>query len=97
MLGYKDNDKLENIFNGDKGEKAINEFKILFKSGYLGYFKLVIDTDDNAEKFYQYIGDSIRDGVTGVFELIELSNDKKTFINIADIATIGYSKVYKNL
>ena len=74
----------------------LNEFKILFKNGHLGYYKLKIDTDENAEKFYQYISDAIQEGAIGVFELIDLSDNKKTFINIAEVTTIGYSKVKRN-
>lgn len=74
----------------------LNEFKILFKNGHLGYFKLKIDTDENAEEFYQYISDAIQEGAIGVFELIDLSDNKKTFINIAEVTTIGYSKVKRN-
>lgn len=70
----------------------IDEIKIRFKSGEIGYFKL---EDDDIEKFYDFLGDAIRDGATGVLELIDLVDDKRTIINILDISTFGYSKVFE--
>ncbi|OOM17179.1 hypothetical protein CLSAB_18990 [Clostridium saccharobutylicum] len=71
----------------------MNEIKIRFSSGEIGYFKLVDDTDENMAKTYDFLGDAIRDRSSGVFELIDLADDKKTIINIKDISSIGYSKV----
>lgn len=70
----------------------LNEFKISFKNGHLGYFKMVNDTDENARELYKYIGNAIGAGI-GSFELIDLTDGKKTYINVSDITTFGYSKV----
>lgn len=69
----------------------MNEIKIRFKSGEIGYFKLI--DDDNIEKTFNVLGDAIRDKVAGVFEAIDLADDKITIINILDISTFGYSKI----
>lgn len=67
------------------------EIKIRFKSGEIGYFK----SEDNEEqlmlRIFDVLGDSIRDGVKGVIELIELTDEKRTIINISDITSFGYS------
>lgn len=67
------------------------EIKIRFKSGEIGYFK----SEDNEEqlmlRIFDVLGDSIKDGVKGVIELIELTDEKRTIINISDITSFGYS------
>lgn len=68
----------------------MNEIKIRFKSGDIGYFKL---EDGEIEDFFDFLGDAIRDRLDGVFELIDLVDDKRTIINIKDITSFGYSKV----
>lgn len=68
----------------------MNEIKIRFKSGDVGYFKL---EDDRIEVFFDFLGDSIRDGLNGVLELIDLVDDKRTIINVKDITSFGYSKI----
>lgn len=68
----------------------MNEIKIRFKSGDIGYFKL---EDDEIEDFFDFLGDTIRDRLDGVLELIDLVDDKKTIINVKDITSFGYSKV----
>jgi tyrosyl-tRNA synthetase len=86
-------DQWSNILAGVDLGRAMNEIKIRFSSGEIGYFKLVDDTDENIVKTYDFLGDAIRDRSSGVFELIDLADDKKTIINIKDITSIGYSKV----
>lgn len=78
-----------------KEVKSINEIKIRFKNGNTEYFKLVDDADEYIENIYNFIGNAIRDGLKGVFEVIDLVDYKKTLINIQDITSIGYSKVDK--
>lgn len=68
----------------------MNEIKIRFKSGDIGYFKL---EDDEIEDFFDFLGDAIRDRLDGVLELIDLVDDKRTIINVKDITSFGYSKV----
>lgn len=68
----------------------MNEIKIRFKSGDVGYFKL---EDDRIEVFFDFLGEAIRDGLNGALELIDLVDDKRTIINIKDITSFGYSKV----
>ena len=68
----------------------MNEIKIRFKSGDVGYFKL---EDDRIEAFFDFLEEAIRDGLNGVLELIDLVDDKRTIINIKDITSFGYSKV----
>lgn len=68
----------------------MDEIKIRFKNGEIGYFKL---EDDNIEKVFDFIGDAIRDSATGVLELIDLVDDKRTIVNISEISTFGYSKI----
>lgn len=68
----------------------MNEIKIRFKSGDVGYFKL---EDGKIEDFFDFLGDAIRDGSNGVLELIDLVDDKRTIINVNDITSFGYSKV----
>lgn len=68
----------------------MNEIKIRFKSGDVGYFKL---EDGKIEDFFDFLGDDIRDGLNGVLELIDLVDDKRTIINVKDITSFGYSKV----
>lgn len=70
----------------------MNEIKIRFKSGNVGYFKL---EDDRIEVFFDFLGEAIRDGLNGVLELIDLVDDKRTIINVKDITSFGYSKVEK--
>lgn len=71
----------------------MNEIKIRFKSGEVGYFKL-LNEDDDIDLTFNAIGDAIRDNKTGVVELIDLIDGKKTMVNIVDISTFGYNKVY---
>ncbi len=71
----------------------MNEIKIRFKNGEIAYFKLVDEEEDIILKFYEFLGDAIKDGARGVFEAIDLSDDKKTIIDIRDISTFGYSKI----
>nr|DAK74108.1 MAG TPA: hypothetical protein [Caudoviricetes sp.] len=68
----------------------MNEIKIRFKSGDVGYFKL---EDDRIEDFFDFLREAIRDGLNGVLELIDLVDDKRTIINVKDITSFGYSKV----
>ena len=70
----------------------MNEIKIRFKSGDVGYFKL---DDDRIEVFFDFLGEAIMDGLNGVLELIDLVDDKRTIINVKDITSFGYSKVEK--
>lgn len=71
----------------------MNEIKIRFKSGDIGYFKLIDDTDEYIQNIYNYITLAIREEMKGTFEVIDLTDDKKTSININEIASIGYSKI----
>lgn len=41
--------------------------------------------------FFDFLGNAIREGATGVLELIDLSDDKRTIVNILDISTFGYA------
>lgn len=68
----------------------MNEIKIRFKSGDIGYFKL---ENGEIEDFFDSLGDAIRDRLDGVLELIDLVDDKRTIINVKDITSFGYSKV----
>ena len=67
------------------------EIKIMFKNGECVYYT----TDDNIELVFELIGDAIRDERKGVINLKEISNDKRTLVNIQEIATFGYSEVVK--
>lgn len=71
----------------------MNEIKIRFKNRLVGYFKLVVDTDKNMENTYNFIGNAIMEGKAGVFEAIDLLDNKRTWINAKEIATIEYSKI----
>lgn len=62
------------------------EIKIQFKSGAVGYYT----TDQDVEKLFDGLGDLIRDRYVGVIELTDLSDKKRTFINISEISTFGY-------
>ena len=68
----------------------MNEIKIIFKNGILGYYKFL---GDDIEKVFDFLGDAIRDGSKGVLEVVDLIDDKRTIINISDISIFGYSKV----
>lgn len=68
----------------------MNEIKIRFKSGEVGYFKLL---NDEIEKVFETLDDAIRDGRNDTLEAIDLADDKRTLIDISDISTFGYSKV----
>lgn len=68
----------------------MNEVKIIFKNGLMGHYKYL---GDDIEKVFDFLGDAIRDGGKGVMEVVDLSDDKRTIINISDISTFGYSKV----
>lgn len=70
-----------------------NEIKIRFRNGEVGYFKL---EGDDIEEFFDYLKKAIRDRVAGVLELIDLSDDKRTIVNILDISTFGYGKPLNN-
>lgn len=66
------------------------EIKIKFKSGTIGYYKLI---DDNIENLFNVLGDAIRDNKSGVLEVIDLVDDKRTIVNILDVSTFGYKKI----
>ncbi|HCL4479894.1 TPA: hypothetical protein N2D99_001961 [Clostridium botulinum] len=68
----------------------MNEIKIRFKSGEVGYFKLL---NDEIEKVFETLDDAIRDRRNDTLEAIDLADDKRTLIDISDISTFGYSKV----
>ncbi len=70
-----------------------SEIKIRFSNGEVGYFKL---EGDDIEEFFDYLKKAIRDRVAGVLELIDLSDDKRTIVNILDISTFGYGKPLNN-
>jgi len=61
----------------------------MFKSGEYIYYT----TNESIGEVFELIGDAIRDKRSGVITLKEISNDKKTLINIQEIATFGYSIV----
>jgi len=67
------------------------EIKIRFKSGEIGYFKSENNGEQLMLRIFDVLGDSIKDGVKGVIELIELTDKKRTIINISDITSFGYS------
>lgn len=69
----------------------MNEIKIRFKSGQIGYFKY--DGKEDIEILFSSLGDAIKDNAYGVLEAIDLADDKKTIINFREIASFGYSKV----
>ena len=70
-----------------------SEIKIRFSNGEVGSFKL---EGDDIEEFFDYLKKAIRDRVAGVLELIDLSDDKRTIVNILDISTFGYGKPLNN-
>lgn len=70
--------------------KAI-EIKIRFKSGEIGYFKLLENEDINT--IYTKLGNAIKDEYVGVLECIDLADDKLTIINLSEIVSFGFSEV----
>ena len=70
-----------------------NEIKIRFRNGEVGFFKL---ESDDIEEFCDALRNVITEGTTGVLELIDLSDDKRTIVNILDISTFGYGKPLNN-
>lgn len=72
-------------------ESKMIEIKIRFKSGEVGYFEL----EDDVEKTFEYLGNMIVNNYKGVVELIDLADNKRTFVNISDISSFGYSEVTK--
>lgn len=67
----------------------MTEIKIMFKNGEYGYYT----TDAKIEEVFEAIGDTKRDGKRGIIVLKEISNDKKTLIDIEEITTFGFSSV----
>jgi len=65
------------------------EIKIMFKNGECVYYT----TNADIETVSELIRNAIRDGIRGIVNLNELSNDRKTLVNIQEIATFGYSTV----
>jgi len=53
------------------------EIKIRFKSGEIGYFKSENNGEQLMLRIFDVLGDSIKDGVKGVIELIELTDKKE--------------------
>lgn len=68
----------------------MNEIKIRFKSGEIGYFKL---ESDSIHTIFSLLGDAIKEEKSGILELIDLTDDKKTIVDIRDISTFGYNFV----
>lgn len=66
------------------------EIKIRFRSGEIGYFKLI---NDDIKDIFNILRNAIRDSKTGVLEVIDLVDDKKTIINISDVSTFGYKEI----
>lgn len=70
------------------------EFKIKFKNGDVGYFKVEnLNTIEEAEELKEFVVQSFKNDATGGFTMIDLSDDKITGINIREIVTLGYSLV----
>lgn len=70
----------------------MNEIKIRFKNGKIGYFKLV-DAKIDIETLFDDIGNWIIHGQRRILKLIDLDDNKLTIIDVLDIATFGYSPI----
>lgn len=70
------------------------EFKIRFKNGDVGYFRIEgINTMEQANELKKIAAKAFNNEVTGGIEMIDLSDDKITLIDISEIVTLGYSLV----
>lgn len=70
------------------------EIKIRFKSGDVGYFKFLNEVHDaEMEACFDFLGDRFKNQAVGVIELIDLADNKRTYVNMSEIASFGYSNV----
>lgn len=71
----------------------MKEIKIRFKSGNIGYFKLIEDSECNIEDILIALKKVIDRTHTGYVTLIDLVDNKETMINLREIASLGYSNI----
>lgn len=71
----------------------MKEIKIRFKSGNIGYFKLIEDSECNIEDILIALKKVIDRTHIGYVTLIDLVDNKETMINLREIASLGYSNI----
>lgn len=74
------------------------EIKILFKSGYIGYFTSATDeepTEENIAKLRELIRNAKQQSMRGSFELKELKTDYLTVIDVQEVAAFGTRLIEK--
>jgi|GEM_PF-2622635 len=74
------------------------EIKILFKSGYIGYFTPINEeepTEESIFKLRELISTAKKQLMRGSFELKELKTDYITVIDVQEIAAFGTKLVEK--
>lgn len=74
------------------------EIKIVFKSGYIGYFTPLTDeepTEENILKLRELIRNAKQQGMRGSFELKELKTGCITVIDIQEVAAFGTKLIEK--
>ena len=70
------------------------EIKIRFKNGDIGYFKLKNEIQEaEMEAYFDFLGDRFKNESVGAIELIDLADNKRTYVNIREICSFGYSYV----
>ena len=85
---------LNNIFvNEDKGRNKMIEIKIRFKSGNVGYFKLIEDPECNIERILKGLRAVMENTHVGSMILTDLEDNKETIINVKEIESFGYKNV----
>ncbi|MFW2490741.1 hypothetical protein [Clostridium chromiireducens] len=75
------------------------EIKILFKSGYIGYFTPINEDDPTEESIFrlrELISTAKKQLMRGSFELKELKTDYITVIDVQEIVTFGTRLVEKS-
>lgn len=70
------------------------EIKIRFKSGNVGYFKAADEVSESDMKvLFNVLNKCFNGEIVGAIQVIDLADNKRTSINMSEIASFGYSKV----
>lgn len=68
----------------------MEEIKIRFKNGLVGYFEL-IDVNEDIKEIYDFLKENMTTH-DAVLDFIDIEDNKRTLIRLSDISTFGYSE-----
>lgn len=74
------------------------EVKIVFKSGYIGYFTSAsekVPTEENIAKLRELVSNAKQKEMRGTFELKELKTGYLTLIDVQEVASFGTRLIEK--